>query len=155
MDKDAASLIEGLQSEDELGAVIRAHLYIESYLIQLIEKLIPDQEHLDNMRLNYSQRIDLALALGLIPRFGPPLRILGKIRNDFAHRLDAKLSKKHVTDLYGALDQEDREIILQSFKEAKKKLPEAYPQTFKSLETKDKFIFIVITLRAILLAAAI
>ena len=146
-------LIGVLMGEDELGAVIRAHLLVESQLLSLFELLIRYPEHLEKLRLGYRQRVDLALSLGLKPQYGPPLRKFGQIRNDFAHKPNTTLTKKHVNELYGACHRDDRRVILTSFESTKLKIEGSTAKAFKALDPKDRFVLIVVALHSVLLAA--
>lgn len=52
-----------LTGEDELGVVIRAQIYVEAGLTELIEACVPYAERLP--RLAFEARLRLACALGL------------------------------------------------------------------------------------------
>ena len=149
------NLIKALMGEDELGVVVRSHVIIESLILRLLELLIPCQEHLENLRLGYRQKVDLVLAMGLKPQYGAPLKQFGKIRNDFAHKLDTIITSRHVNDLYGAMNQEDRKVVLKGFEDTKRKITGSTLKEFKKLDPKDRFVLIVVSLRAVLLAAII
>jgi hypothetical protein len=79
-------LFQALLSEDELGALVRSHIFIEGELIKFCEARLSKPEQLDKLRLGYRQIVDLALCLGLWERWGPPLKKFGSIRNQFAHK---------------------------------------------------------------------
>lgn len=138
-------------AEDQLGAVIRAHLYVEAQVNGLLHVLVPYPEHLEEMRLNWGQRVELVLAMGLKPQYGPPLKVLGRIRNKFAHDPDAELTKEDVNELYGCLRDEDREIVLESFRLTKSQVPDPVKGEFRDLEIKSQFTLIVVALHALLL----
>ena len=148
-------LIKTLMGEDELGAIVRSHILIENLILRLLELLIPYQEHLEKIRLGYRHKVDLVLAMGLKPQYGPPLLQFGKIRNDFAHKPDIKLTSKHVNDLYGAMHAEDRKVVLIGFENTKRQISGSTSKAFKKLDPIDRFILIVVSLRAVLLAAII
>lgn len=140
-----------LQGEDELGLVVRAHIYIESSLNALIESLLVSPKHLDKMNLDFSQRVSLSIALGLRPQYESPLLALGTLRNHFAHRTGAKLSKDKVNNLYAALSSEDKALVQQSHERTRKKLKtEAKVQSFSRLQPKEQFILVAVVLRALL-----
>lgn len=88
--------IKDLTHEDELGAVVRAHLHIEASLNKILEEITEKPDLLP--RLRFEQKIKLAAALGLREDLILPLKILGDIRNKFSHRLDAKLTKEMMKD---------------------------------------------------------
>jgi len=85
---------EALQQEDHLGVVIRSHIYIEHEVVELLKASWLDYACVAKMNLRYEQKVELAGAVGLEDSFLPPLRKLGKIRNDFAHRLGTNLTRQ-------------------------------------------------------------
>ena len=50
------SFISAILAEDELGVVIRSHIYVESALDSFIEEFIFDFSHIKKMQLDFSQR---------------------------------------------------------------------------------------------------
>lgn len=137
-----------LMGEDDLGAVIRAHLYVEAKLIQWLEQAVIDISALNAMKLDYGRRINMAIALGLDPELGPPLKMLASIRNDLAHKLDFRLTKKQVDQLFNVCAQREKEIILRGFKRTAERIESGLPRDFKLVEPKDKFALIAIVLRS-------
>jgi hypothetical protein len=148
------ALTADLFREDEMGAVVRAHIRIENLLIQAIECLLPRPAQLKRLNLDYDSRVTLALALGLKERFGPPFRALGKLRNDFAHKLDTSLTKQVVANLYDSLGSEDKEQVQACFRRIKDENEETrHVKRFSDLEPRDQFKLIAITLWAVVRAA--
>jgi len=142
--------IEDLMREDELGMVIRAHIHVEAQLIRLLEALVPYPESLDKMNLDYSQRVNLSIAMGLKPEQAPPLRALGSIRNRFAHRLDSSLNRSDVDNLYNAFSSDDKIIVQQGFDRTNKQMSQDNKVKFKMLEPRDQFILMAVTLISML-----
>ncbi|MFG1317684.1 hypothetical protein [Xanthobacter autotrophicus] len=89
-----AAFNKALLGEDPLGVVIRAHIYIEHQVIEFIRARMSPPEALDALELDYAGRVKLALALGLPAEFKAALSFIGTLRNQFAHRLDAKIDKQ-------------------------------------------------------------
>ncbi len=100
-----------LDAEDELGAVIRAHIHIESCLNALLDGWMVSPTHLAKMQLEYAQKVDLAVALGLKEQYSAPLRALGTLRNAFAHRPGIALTKDRADSIYKALHQDDKNLV--------------------------------------------
>ena len=115
VDEDEPAFVAALMGQDELGIVVRAHIYIEARLIELLEHMVVDRKHLNQMDLDYAQRVHLTIALGLKPQHAPPLLALGTLRNTFAHRPEAKLTKDRVDNLYKAFSSEDKKIVQAAF----------------------------------------
>lgn len=97
---EQSQFLEVVRGEDELGVVIRSHIYVESALVYLLKQLVVDGAYLEKLNLDYAQRVNLAVTLGLKATHAPPLLALGAIRNAFAHRLDTRLTKDRVDSLY-------------------------------------------------------
>jgi hypothetical protein len=90
--------------EDELGVVIRAHIHIEHELHDIIHFAAPSPSHLKSMdRLEFSEKVSLALVLGLNVALKPALSAAGGLRNKFAHSLDMKLKEDDVKNLISTL----------------------------------------------------
>lgn len=146
-------LISDLLNEDVLGAVVRAHIHLEQRLRDIIHITVPYPQHIDKMNLEYSQLVELVLALGLKEQYRSPLHALGKIRNKFAHDLSAKLDKNSVDNLYNCLHKEDKGIVQEAFKKLQVTEQGLKRATFASVGAKGRFILIIVAIRAALEAA--
>lgn len=94
IDEQLQRFNRALVGEDELGAVIRGHIHVESKLIEFIEARLPYPAGLKDLEIDYFGRIKLAISLGLNPNLGPSLKFIGTLRNRFAHRLDVEIGKQ-------------------------------------------------------------
>ena len=149
-------LTRDLFREDEMGAVIRVHIRIENLLIQTIECFLPHPKHLSKLNLDYDGRVTLALALGLKEQFGQPFRAFGKLRNDFAHKLDMTLTKQAVSNLYESLGPEEKDHVQATFKRIKNDNPETrHINRFAALDPGDQFKVIAISLWAVVRSAVL
>jgi len=152
-DQPAGSTIEDfikvLNSEDELGAVIRAHIHIEALLLELLRLLVKDEGALRKLNLEFSQSVDLAIALGLGPEHAKGLRAFGKLRNEFAHDLNSRLSDNRINNLYMSLSTADKEVIQHAYARTNSQLG-ANPPSFKDLTPKEKFVLVAVALRGML-----
>jgi len=144
------ALYQTLSHDDDLIAVVRGHLYVESMLNRLIESLLPYPKEIENSRLGWPQRVELSLALGLKKQYGAPLKKLGKIRNTFAHQPDASIQQKDILDLYRCLNKSDQAIVLNSYRKACGKHDDLQNKEFGNLDHKSKFALIVISIVAML-----
>jgi len=107
-------LVRALSSEDTLGAVVRVHLYIENELEQFIRLRLPEGAY-NALKLTYSAKIRLAGGLGY-PKSGvATLEQVGKIRNDFAHKLDTELTDEAMAKLWEAFGPEGQDIMIREF----------------------------------------
>lgn len=156
IDQNAGFTIEDfigvLNGEDELGAVIRAHIHIEALLLELLRLLVKDEEALRKLNLEFSQSVDLAIALGLGPEHAKGLRAFGKLRNEFAHDLNSQLSDGRINNLYESLSTTDKEVVQRAYARTNSQLGIS-PPSFKDLTPKEKFVLIAVALRGMLQGA--
>ncbi len=140
--------IQTLLSEDELGLVVRSHLYVEKKLDELIECMVYDAVYIDKINLSYVNKVYLACALGLDTDFKPMLVKLGKLRNDFSHDLSAKIDTELVDNMHSYLHPKARKsipVVMGADYVNENSFNESHP--------KDKFIFLVLTLLVVLSGA--
>lgn len=143
-----------LLGDDELGAVIRGHIYIENELIAFIKARLPVPEAIKDRDIDYSMRVKLAVALGLDPDFEPALNFVGSLRNGFAHRLDARIGKQEAENFEKALGPH-RAITSASYRQAHINLgTEATAIPIKQQEPKDRIVLCFVTLWAGILITA-
>jgi hypothetical protein len=142
-----------LESEDELGLVVRAHIHIEASLNQFLDGKVVHSSHLKKMQLDYAQKTHLAISLGLLPEYASPLLALGTLRNAFAHHPDTQLTQDRVKALYDSLSSEDKALVQDSHQSARKKRLDSKIPTFSRLPPKAQFILLAISIRALLLVA--
>jgi hypothetical protein len=107
-----AKFLEDIAGEDAVGVVVRAHLYVESTLTQLIEKSLARPQAIDAVRLPFALKVRLAIALGAVPEdFRAPLQELNTLRNKLVHRLDAKVDATDEDRLFNSLTEFERDLI--------------------------------------------
>ena len=148
--------VKDLFREDEMGSVIRAHIRIEYLLLKLIGNLMPKPQHVKNLGLDYGGAVTLALALGLNDQFGPPFRALGKLRNNFAHRLDTCINSDTVKNLYASLSTDTKAQVQSCFHRIKADHESTrHVKRFADLDPVDQFRLIAVSLWAVLSAAII
>ena len=150
-DPSEAAFVRALFGEDELGVVVRAHIHIEAKLLELLELLVGDPKYLERMDLDFGQRVNLAVALGLKSEHAPAPSALGTLRNAFAHRLDAQLSEDRVNNLYETLSAGDKEIVQLAYDRTNIQMGKPDAPSFKKLSPKERFILISVALRAMLM----
>ncbi len=143
---------EDLQSEDELGAVIRGHLHIEHALNELLRRQVPAFESLKKLKLEYESKVILAIAMGLNMDHENPLKCIGHIRNKYAHRPGFKLTKSDTINLYETFATEEKNVIQDTYKTTiryfdKENIP------LKEQEPIDQFKLLAVVIRHILMVA--
>lgn len=154
IDEQLQRFNEALLGEDELGAVIRGHIHVESKLIEFINARLPYPDGIKDLDIDYFGRVKLAIALGLDPSFGPSLNFVGSLRNRFAHQLNVKIGKQEANNFDGALG-EHKATINAAFHTAHIKLgtrETAVP--IKKQEPRDRVTLGFVTLWAAMAVAA-
>lgn len=124
--------------------VIKSAIVIEGEIEEIFNKAFFDPARLTKMELRYEQKVELVLALGLDERFGPPLRSLAKLRNVFAHNLEAKFSKSEADNFYSSFHKKDRKITHDTYE----RMDRALTTPFDEIEPAELYVLSVISLRA-------
>lgn len=104
-----AQVLEEFANEDTRTALIRAHAYVDSSLRHLIRECLPEPRALDIERISFALKVQLAIALGIVPTdFEPPLKKLNSLRNKIAHQVKADITDTDAKNLFGCFSLEDR-----------------------------------------------
>ena len=132
-----ATFIDALNSEDDLGMVVRAHIHIEHELREFVTSAAPRPDQVKEM--NFDGTIRLALVLGLDATLKPPLNAIGNLRNKFSHRLGMKLGSQEVNDLFATLSPQQKKMVQELYKEQGGKNIQAAP-----IADRVRFVFITL-----------
>lgn len=145
-------LLRVLLGQDELGVVVRAHIYIEEYIDQFLILMSDKNEYIEKMNLDFSNKLRLALALGLDEELYKPLVSLSKIRNKFAHKTDSFLNKSDVNNFYKGFVGEDKDG-LQKIIEINPNRTAGLADKYSKLSVSEQFVIMVIYLNTRLSSA--
>jgi hypothetical protein len=148
-----AAFLAALQSEDDMGAVIRAHLHIEAALNEFLAASLLAPDELPN-NMTYAHKLKFACALGLPKEHAPPLNAFGSLRNRFAHQLDFALTKTEVDQLIGCLSKGDRAAVEVAYRATNQEVLGAGGAALGSLPPRMQFAMVAITLKGMLMVAA-
>jgi hypothetical protein len=110
------SLYDDLARQDDVGLVLRGHLHIERELVNLASAMLPFHARCDWGKLSFRAKVELAYACGLPLDVKNLLEKVGSLRNDFAHKLSARISKSAALDLYNSLSPRHRSGLKGSYK---------------------------------------
>lgn len=80
-----------------IGRILRAHLYVEHYLTEFLEKTNPRLGSLVDARLSFAQKVNLLEPHARFRLVVPGIKRLNVIRNRLAHRLDAHVTEEDAT----------------------------------------------------------
>ena len=147
-----AKFLESLQGEDELGVVLRSHIHIDATLIEFLS-VFADTKALDKMNLEFSQRVHLAVALGLREEHAKSLLAVGKLRNDFAHQLNTSLTESRIRNLYAALCTSEKTAVQEAYRKTESQLKQHSGKRFQDISAKDQFILIAVAIQSMLMVA--
>jgi hypothetical protein len=128
------SLSAALRNEDDLGKVVRAQIHIEHELQDFIffAAPVPDQlKSFDSME--FTDKVQLALLLGLTPDLKPALNATGRLRNKFAHRLDTKIGEDEAKNLIATLTSPAKQRFQARLDDALSESPESAALTGEAL----------------------
>jgi len=138
-----------LNGEDDLGAVIRTHLFIEYLLDEYLDNVFNDYKSLDLLHLEYNEKLSLASAILFKKEDSKALKAIGNLRNRFAHNLDAKLDKQTVDNLYTSLSTSDKEIVKNAHENIiERDRGDKKKAKFNDLPPKERFVYIAIAIKA-------
>lgn len=146
--------LKALLAEDEVGCVIRSHLYVEAQVDKYLSLAVVEPEYLEKLDLNYARKIDLLCCLGFDAGFRASLKRLGKLRNDFAHDLSSSLTQQVVNELYSSLPEFGKQAVRNAVDILHRELGLSKPvPEFKSLPVGLQFVVIVLNLERVCYAA--
>jgi hypothetical protein len=139
---------DALFGEDDLGVVVRTHIYIESKVNELLDLLIPFPAQLPHLR--YEQKIKLCCAMGMDKTLFLPLKELGDLRNSFGHNINTKLTSGTCAKLLATVSEADLENIAMTYKATLATTKDELPATYAELDAKGRLIGFAIWLNATL-----
>lgn len=151
LEKEDQGFYDVLQGVDDLG-VVRAYIYLEREIHKLLDLFVSQPKYLEKMEMDYFQKIHLLVAFGLRPGLLPPLKALGKLRNDFAHELGTKLTNEREKNLYKSLQMLEKGCVQKAFESTNEKTGKKIKGGFSNLKPPDKFILIAVALRLALIS---
>jgi hypothetical protein len=79
-----------------IGRILRAHLYVEHYMTEFLDKANPRLGPVDDARLSFAQKLNLLEPAPRIQLVVPGIRRLNAVRNRLAHNLDARVTDEDV-----------------------------------------------------------
>lgn len=112
MDINPEQLIRDLNSEDELGLLLRGHLYIENELVKIIEAHLPHPKKFDIAAINFPKKIYLAAAMGILSEAEiEPYLFFNKLRNKLAHNLGEEITESDIRGLIESLTPRQLQML--------------------------------------------
>lgn len=146
-EEETSKLMQAFLTDDELALVVRSHIKVEEQLDHVLLLNVEEHKYLDKIKLEFSEKVLLAAALGMDEDLIRPLSVLGNIRNKFAHKTDSELTKNDVNNLYSAFTAQGKEVLQKTIKHN----PDRPPQLalkYGDLSVKEKFVLMTIYLHS-------
>lgn len=124
--KSRKQFMDETNHNDNLVIILRAHLYIEQELNNLIIKVMKNPKKLKARY--YADKLDLAYSLGLIesPLYSSLVK-LNKIRNAYAHTIGYEITEEDFDDLMAPfskkhLEEYEKDLFVYAFEEGERTL---------------------------------
>jgi hypothetical protein len=155
MSERMGQLLAILGNEDDLGVVIRAHIYIEHELTEFIQARLSDPSILKPLHPTYEDKVLLAVGLGLSQDYQAALANIGKLRNGFAHELRGSLGQQEANNLRRAMAVEALDIARRSYAATREKLASNRPKKLEQQEPRDEIALYLVVLWSALATAAV
>lgn len=119
---DLAAMKSQLSGDDDLQITIKAHLYVEHILMELLKLSLPLHKNLQMDRLNFISKAEICAASGAMPtELLPPIKILNSFRNRLAHNLHSVLANKDKKKIFDSFNKMARDLVLESHEEGRRK----------------------------------
>lgn len=94
-----------MESNDEIGVVLRIHFILESFIELWCNKITKNENFFDfSPRPNFSLKLEIAKKLGLNAEVAQFIKTFNSIRNGIAHKKENAISKSNIDSLRHALD---------------------------------------------------
>lgn len=138
MNKRDKQFFSDLAHEDNIGLVLRGHLHVEHQLIRFISNQLLYPERIDWGKINYSGKVELALACGLDIDIHPGLAYLETLRNRFASSLNAAIDSNWVLNAYIGLPQSIKNDVELAYKGLGKRIDDETA----TLDTRNLLVLI-------------
>ncbi|SRR6266568_62394 len=131
------TFLRALFAQDELGAVVRAHILIEGQVNRIVEHLLVDPKSLPHLR--FEQTVRLMVALGASEELSEPLIELGRIRNAFGHRADTRLTTATIDKWVSCFSENDRAIMNRALEKTRVDLSQPLHRWMSKTQNRDSF----------------
>lgn len=127
--------VELLEESDDVGVLLRGHLWIEALLEYAARNTLERPDAIDWLNARFEHKIALCEALGVADQqLASALRGFNKLRNRLAHEYDFVLSEDDVKTIVGRLGEAQRrgaEVVASGHLENIRLIAEAREQGFE------------------------
>ena len=142
-DPDLKKFMDAIKAEDDLGVVIRSHIFLELLINRFIQAHLTDPEVFNSCDFEYHQRVAIAVSLGLHCDLLKPLNFIGSLRNSFAHHPDRKLEKQDANNFYKCFSGNHKSMLQEVYNTL-----DGDDTPMKDLDPLSRFMLYATTIRA-------
>ncbi|PEP08173.1 hypothetical protein CN577_11590 [Bacillus toyonensis] len=104
-----------IKNEEPLYVFLKTHLYVESIMIQILEKNVPNPKAIKFNTFNFAQKVQLVHALNIMEDdMRGAYNKFNRVRNDLAHYHNKEIDEETIKELYDTLPK-DKKWITQEF----------------------------------------
>jgi hypothetical protein len=98
---------------DHLGTILRGAAYLDALLIQILQRHLARADLLNLDRKRFLEKAKIACAIGAIDAdLLNSIKLVARIRNEFAHNIGRQLTHQEVGQLCGSLKGRVKELFL-------------------------------------------
>jgi hypothetical protein len=143
-----------MRSEDDLGLIVRGHIFVEHQVREYVAAAAPKPELFKFSDFDYFSTVRIAFILGLDAEFNNSLPALGSLRNKFSHRLDMKLDDQMADNFYKTFGPVTQGACVISYADLVKadEIERGAAKTFHDLGPRDRMAISILSLRGGILA---
>ncbi|WP_095021734.1 hypothetical protein [Bacillus thuringiensis] len=110
-----AKFSKDIKNEEPLYVFLKTHLYVESIMIQILEKNVPNPKAIKFNNFNFAQKVQLVHALDIMTDdMRGAYNKFNRVRNDLAHYHNKGIDEKTIEELYDTLPK-DKKLFTQEF----------------------------------------
>lgn len=97
---NSETIIEAVETEDELGTILRLHMYLETMLSLYLSEMLSDEEggFIGKIQM-FANKLNFAVACHLPIPYAHVFNKVNEIRNKSAHRINHSLNPAEVKEL--------------------------------------------------------
>lgn len=134
-------MVEALRSPDEVGSVLRMHLYLERVIEAWVAAVTDNPKIFSNgsdSRFTFYVKLEIAKNFDLPSDLYTAIRMINKTRNGFSHNINKKIDDIEIRDVEGVLKETKYHKDLPSLSNMQLIL-DGHKKSYKECDNKTKF----------------
>jgi hypothetical protein len=145
-------MIEALRSPDEVGSVLRMHLYLERVIEAWVAAVTDNPKVFASQSgslFSFSAKLEIAKNFDLPSDLYSAIKMINKIRNDFSHKINKKIDEIEIKNIENTLKKSKYHKDIPSLTSMSFIL-DGHRKSYKECDNKFKFCtictFIIVSL---------